>query len=96
MNQLAFRCDSTRYKLEDSLAMQPLTIRQLSERYPAFSEPALRNLVFCAKPRPSSKGVIPGNGLDRAIIRIGRKVLIDAEQFQAWLRGKQGDGHATT
>ena len=73
--------------------MTPLTIRQLSERYPAFSEPALRNLVFCAKPRQSTKGPIPGNGLDRAIIRVGRKVLIDAEQFQAWLREKQGNGH---
>ncbi|MDS4040827.1 MAG: hypothetical protein RKP20_06585 [Candidatus Competibacter sp.] len=74
--------------------MTPLTIRQLSERYPAFSEPALRNLVFCAKPRQSTKGPIPGNGLDRAILRVGRKVLIDAEQFQAWLREKQGGGHA--
>ena len=74
--------------------MTPLTIRQLSERYPAFSEPALRNLVFCAKPRLSTKGPIPGNGLDRAIIRVGRKVLIDAEQFQSWLREKQGGGHA--
>lgn len=69
--------------------MQPLTIRQLSERFPAFSEPALRNLIFCAKPRLSTKGQIPGNGLDRAIIRVGRKVLIDAEEFQAWLRDKQ-------
>lgn len=74
--------------------MTPLTIRQLSERYPAFSEPALRNLVFCAKPRQSTKGPIPGNGLDRAILRVGRKVMIDAEQFQAWLREKQGSGHA--
>lgn len=76
--------------------MTPLTIRQLSERYPAFSEPALRNLVFCAKPRQSTKGPIPGNGLDRAILRVGRKVMIDAEQFQAWLREKQGGGHAAT
>ena len=74
--------------------MNPLTIRQLSERYPAFSEPALRNLVFCAKPRQSTKGPIPGNGLDRAILRVGRKVLIDAEQFQSWLREKQCGGHA--
>lgn len=74
--------------------MTPLTIRQLSERYPAFSEPALRNLVFCSKDRLSSKGHISGNGLDRAIIRIGRKVLIDAEQFQLWLKEKQGSHHA--
>lgn len=69
--------------------MQPLTIRQLSERFPAFSEPAIRNLVFCAKSRQSSKGEIPGNGLNCAIIRVGRKVLIDAEQFQSWLQEKR-------
>lgn len=73
--------------------MQPLTIRQLSERFPAFSEPALRNLVFCAKTRQSTKGPIPGNGLSRAIVRIGRKVLIDVEQFEAWLLEKQGGNH---
>lgn len=73
--------------------MQPLTIRQLSERFPAFSEPALRNLVFCSKTRQSTKGPIPGNGLNLAIIRIGRKVLIDVEQFEAWLREKQGGNH---
>lgn len=73
--------------------MNPLTVRQLSERFPAFTEAALRNLIFCAKPRPSSKGVIPGNGLDHAIIRVGRKVLIDAEQFQDWLRSQQGEPH---
>ncbi len=73
--------------------MTPLTIRQLSERYPAFSEPALRNLVFCAKPRQSTKGPIPGNGLDRAILRVGRKVLIDAEQFQAWLNERRVSFH---
>lgn len=69
--------------------MQLLTIRQLSERFPAFSEPAIRNLVFCAKPRQFSKGKIPGNGLNNAIIRVGRKVLIDAEQFQIWLQEKR-------
>lgn len=74
--------------------MTPLTIRQLSERYPAFSEPAIRNLVFCAKPRQSTKGPIPGNGLDRCILRVGRKVLIDEEQFQDWLQEKQCGGHA--
>lgn len=73
-----------------------LTVRQLSERFPAFSEPALRNLIFCAKPRPSSKGIIPGNGLAPAIIRIGRKVLIDAEQFQDWLRSQQGGSHGAS
>ena len=74
--------------------MTPLTVRQLSERFPAFSEPAIRNLVFCAKERHSSQGAIPGNGLDRAIIRVGRKVLIDSEQFQAWLQEKRCGGHA--
>ena len=39
------------------------TIEQFSERHPAFTPPALRNLIFKASPRQSSKGEIPGNGL---------------------------------
>lgn len=51
------------------------TIRQLAERNPAFTEGALRWHVFQAKQ----------NGLDRAIVRVGRKVLIDEVEFSRWL-----------
>ena len=66
-----------------------LTVRQFSERNPAFTEPSVRNLVFKADSRESSFGTIPGNGLLEAgaIIRIGRKVLIHEESFSRGLRG---------
>ncbi len=64
-----------------------LTVDQFSERNPAFTPPALRNLIFKAEPRQSSKGTIPGNGLADAgaIIRLGRRVLIDESKFLTWV-----------
>jgi hypothetical protein len=43
-------------------------------------------------PGHSSKGDIPGNGLIEAgaIIRIGRKVLIDEACFFEWVESQQG------
>ena len=63
-------------------------VRRFSQRHPDFSEPSLRNLLFKARPRQSSKGEIPGNGLIEAgaILRVGRKVLIDEDRFFAWVR----------
>ena len=67
------------------------TVRQFSERNPAFTEPSVRNLVFKADSREYSFGTIPGNGLLEAgaIIRIGRKVLIHEERFFAWVEGQR-------
>lgn len=59
------------------------TLRQLAERNPAFTEGALRWHVFNAK----------SNGLDKAIVRIGRRVLIDELEFNRWLESKR-DGVA--
>lgn len=63
------------------------TVEQFSERHPAFSPPALRNLIFKAEPRQSSRGEVPGNGLAEAgaILRLGRRVLIDEAKFLAWV-----------
>ena len=65
------------------------TVRQFAERNPAFTEAALRNLIFKADTRHSTRGEIPGNGLLEAgaIVRIGRKVLIDEAAFFAWVDG---------
>ena len=60
----------------------------------AFTESSLRHLAFEAKQRISSNGdVFPGNGLEEtgAIIRVGRKLLIDLDRFDAWL-----DSHRTS
>jgi hypothetical protein len=67
------------------------TVAQFSKRNPAFTEPALRNLVFKADTRESTRGNIPGNGLSvsGAIVRLGRKVLIHEVRFFAWLESQQ-------
>jgi hypothetical protein len=71
---------------------QVFTVGQFAKRNAAFSEAALRNLIFKADSRHSTKGDIPGNGLIEAgaIIRIGRKVLIDEARFFEWVESQQG------
>ena len=54
----------------------------------AFTDSALRHLVFEAKTRSNSRGeTIASNGLEEAgaIIRVGHKILIDLDRFDAWL-----------
>jgi len=52
---------------------------------------AIRANIFKSADRKNSKGKkIPGNGLaaSGAIIRRGRKVLIDLDLYAAWLTGR--------
>lgn len=52
---------------------------------------AIRARIFKAEDRLNSRGEkIPGNGLAStgAIIRLGRKVLIDIDRYGAWLAGR--------
>lgn len=65
------------------------TVRQFSEKFPAFSQGSIRNLIFLASQRHTSKGKIPGNGLDMALVRIGRKLLIDEAKFFDWIEKLQ-------
>jgi hypothetical protein len=60
------------------------TVRQFSERFPAWSEGSLRWLIFNATQ----------NGLaeSSALIRQGGRVLIDEERFIAWVRGNAQPG----
>jgi hypothetical protein len=55
------------------------TINQFADKQPAFSAGSLRALVFNER----------ANGLTKAgaIVRIGRKVLINEEKFFAWVEG---------
>lgn len=62
-----------------------LTVKQFSDKHPAFSQGSLRFQIFNASPRKTSLGEIPGNGLDSALVRLGRKVMIDEARFFAWL-----------
>lgn len=67
-----------------------LTVRQFSDKHPAFTQGAIRNLIFLAENRKISKGIITGNGLNIALVRIGRKLLIDEDKFFQWIDKQQG------
>jgi hypothetical protein len=71
------------------------TVKNLPSFYPAvgLTIAAVHGQIFKAQDRFDSKGrKIPGNGLaaSGAIIRRGRKVLIDVEKYGAWLSGAEG------
>ncbi len=73
------------------------TVEQFSERRPAWSQPALRNLILNATDRQNSRGErIPGNGLAEAggIVRLGRRVLIDEQAFFRWIAEQQRKANA--
>lgn len=63
-----------------------VTIKRLAQ-LEDFTEPAIRNQVFNATPRKSSKGVIPGNGLAPHIRRVGAKILINHGGYISWITG---------
>ena len=54
------------------------TVKQFAEIHQAFTESALRMLIFNERQ----------NGLAKsgAVLRIGRKVLIDEELFLGWVK----------
>ena len=55
--------------------------------YAWLTVPALRHYIFAAKPQQDSRGrvIADGNGLAPAILRIGRRVLIDLDAFDDWV-----------
>lgn len=58
-----------------------------------LTKATIRSQVFKSKDRFNSRGdKIPGNGLAQsgAIIRHGRKILIDLDRYGAWLSGEGG------
>ena len=64
-----------------------LTIKLLAQAEPAFTEAAIRNLIFLAVSRKTSKGTIAGNGLAPHIRRVGSKVLVNHGGFLGWIAG---------
>ncbi len=69
-----------RHNLPATDAKNLRTIPQVVEECPAFSEAALRKLILRA----------PLNGLEPAIVRLGRRVLIDYARFNRWLEDNRG------
>lgn len=54
--------------------------------YEWATENSLRHWIFEAEDRVAASGYeIAGNGFASAIIRIGRKILIDLDQLDAWV-----------
>lgn len=51
------------------------TVRQLADECPALTERTLRYWLSRADEL----------GLEQAVIRVGRKVMIDADRFASWL-----------
>jgi hypothetical protein len=75
-----------------------LTVQQFAEKHQAFTEPALRSLIFYTSPqhcivRTGAAGA-PGNELAIVLVRIDRRVLIDRDQCFRWARG--GDAAVRT
>lgn len=69
------------------------TVAQFADKHRTWTtQPALRNLLLNARDRFNSRGEkVAGNGLDAAgaIVRIGRRILIDEGRFFAWLTSQQ-------
>jgi hypothetical protein len=57
-----------------------LTVQQFAQAHPAFTHGGLRWLLFHRQQ----------NGLERAVVKVGRKVLIDVDQFFLWLAQQNG------
>jgi hypothetical protein len=55
-----------------------LTPRQLPSRFPAFTESSIRYLIFNCET----------NGFKKCIKRVGRKLLIDEQQFINWIEAQ--------
>ena len=52
-----------------------VTVDQFCEDNPAFTKGAMRWLLFQRE----------NNGLNRAVVKIGRRVLIDVNEFYRWI-----------
>lgn len=61
-----------------------LTVQMFVQKHPAFTAGGLRWLLFHRQE----------NGLSRAVVRCGRKLLIDEEEFFSWLSEQQNEERA--
>jgi hypothetical protein len=61
-----------------------LTVNQFLEEHNFLSHGGLRFLLFNSQK----------NGLEKAIKRLGRKILIDEQKFFEWVNEQNGGNHA--
>ena len=70
--------------------MGVFTVKQFSGRHPAFSVASLRWLIFRSEDRVDSGGkLLKQNGFKAAIVRCGRKILINEDEFFRCLLANQ-------
>jgi len=62
------------------------TVRQFAEKHPAFTEGSLRWLIFKAGSPVVDADHEHNSALNDALVRIGRRVLIDEIKFFQWAR----------
>ena len=68
------------------------TVEQFCDENDFITQPGLRNQILNAADRVNSLGDrIPGNGLAEAgaIVRVGRRVLIDPVAYFSWIANQQ-------
>jgi len=71
------------------------TLAKFAERHSGMTTlPALTNQVFKAKTRQSTKGEVPGNGMEEAgaVVRLAGRVLIDEDAYFRWVDSQQSRG----
>lgn len=72
------------------------SVRAFAERHKTWiTQPGIRNHILNSADRVNSRGErIPGNGLAEAgaIVRVGRRVLIDEAAFFRWIAEQQRNG----
>lgn len=72
-------CAQTQKSLSTQTQKRFSTVSQMPGFYPAFSQPAIRWLIYNENK----------NGFSQCIRRIGGKILIDLDCFEAWINGHQ-------
>ncbi|SEN29739.1 hypothetical protein SAMN05216404_103298 [Nitrosospira multiformis] len=77
----------------NGVSPRPLyTLRKFAERNSNFTTlSAITNQHFKSRPRFSTSGIVPGNGMHDfgVFVRIGRRVLVDEEAYFRWLHAQQ-------
>lgn len=71
-----------------------LPVREFSNKHPQFSEASLRYHIFRAKQRKdTTDGEVKPNGMEEcgALVRVGRRVLINEEKFFEWIMNGGAD-----
>lgn len=56
-----------------------VTVAQLAQRYPAFSEGSIRWLIFNGET----------NGFNRVVRKVGRKVILNLREFRKFLEANR-------